>query len=522
MRNFFSRALLLLIICIGAGVGFTRAQQNTRVSAWPRGVTYEIYVQSFADSNGDGKGDINGMTAKLDYLKELGVEGIWLMPISPSPSYHKYDVTDYYGIDSAYGTLDDFKKFVQEAHKRNIRVVIDMVLNHSSSRNPWFLDASKNINSPYRDYYVWTEINDPQTKSTGNITAGESRRRNHWNRLRNADSSYLYYAQFSGNMPDLNFDNPKLREEVFKIGRFWASEVKVDGFRLDAARHIFPDERPQDNHWWWEYFLQEMRKINKDFYLVGEVWAPAQVVGPYLKGLPALFNFDMGGAIIKAVNNEKGDSLTVLHKKIRDYYLTINPDFVDATFLTNHDQNRVMSSVENNTEKAKMAAAILLTLPGSPYLYYGEEIGMKGKKPDPFIREPFLWDVKGKDKFRATWEVPRNSTDSTVTPLAQQLKDKNSIYSHYKSFIHFRNSSKSLTYGQLEPVQLQHKAICAFIRAAESESAFVLHNLSKSEVTVNIPDEFKDYKTISFTTNNAIWKNGSVRMPAYSTLILRK
>src|SRR5688500_18516243 len=215
-KRIFPRAMVLMVICLAVNISIAGAQQTGRISAWPRGITYEIYVQSFADSNGDGKGDINGMTAKLDYLKDLGVEAVWLMPISPSPSYHKYDVTDYYGIDSAYGTLDDFKKFVEEAHKRNIRVVIDMVLNHSSSRNPWFLEASNNINSPYRDYYVWTKSDDPQTKSAGNITAGESRRRNHWNRLRSADSSYLYYAQFSGNMPDVNFDNPKLREEVFK------------------------------------------------------------------------------------------------------------------------------------------------------------------------------------------------------------------------------------------------------------------------------------------------------------------
>ena len=143
-----------------------------------------------------------------------------------------------------------------------------------------------------------------------------------------------------------------------------------------------------------------MQKVNKDVYLVGEVWAPAEMVGPYMEGLPALFNFDMGGAITKAVNTERGDSLTFNHKKIRDFYKTINPEYVDATFLTNHDQNRIMSAVNNNIDKAKMAASLLLTLPGSPYLYYGEEIGMQGKKPDQYIREPFIWDVKAKDKSR--------------------------------------------------------------------------------------------------------------------------
>jgi alpha-amylase len=186
--------------------GFRATRHN--VSAWPRTISYEIYVQSFADSDGDGKGDIKGMMSKLDYLKDLGVGSVWLMPMSPSPSYHKYDVMDYYGIDSTYGTVDDFKKFVEEAHKRNIKVVIDMVLNHSSSRHPWFVDARKSVDSKYRDYYVWTERSDPQTRSRGNVTAGETRERNHWVKLPGADSNYYYYAQFGGNMPDLNYDNP--------------------------------------------------------------------------------------------------------------------------------------------------------------------------------------------------------------------------------------------------------------------------------------------------------------------------
>jgi len=522
MKKKFLSIILLFFFSSGIITTALYGQQTSPVSAWPRGITYEIYVQSFADSDGDGKGDIKGMMSKLDYLKDLGVEGVWLMPMSPSPSYHKYDVTDYYGIDPAYGTVADFKKFVEEAHKRNIKVVIDMVLNHSSSRNPWFIDASKNINSPYRDYYVWTEKEDPQTRSQGNVTAGEARRRNHWTRLRGADSNYYYYSQFGGNMPDLNYDNPRLRQEVFKIGRFWASEVKVDGFRLDAARHIFPDERQQDNHWWWEYFLQEMRKINKDFYLVGEVWAPAEVVGPYLKGIPALFDFDMGGAIIKAVNSERGDSIPVMHKKIRDFYQQVNPDYVDATFLTNHDQNRIMSSVNGNADKAKMAAALLMTLPGSPYLYYGEEIGMLGRKPDEFIREPFLWDVKGKDKSRATWEVARNSTDTSIVPMAVQMKDKNSMYNFYKTFIGVRNGSKALTYGNLEPMNVGANEVCAFVRSTNDESLLVLHNLSKADVNLNLPDNLKEYGKVAFKNKDASVKNNALKIPAYSTLILRK
>ncbi|MGK4567483.1 alpha-amylase family glycosyl hydrolase [Flavobacterium sp. 3HN19-14] len=264
--------LLLLFLC---NLSPTFAQDQN-VSKWPRNVNYEIFVQSFADSNGDGIGDINGMTAKLDYLKDLGVEGIWLMPINPSPSYHKYDVTDYYGIHPDYGTIEDFKKFIAEAHKRNIKVIMDMVINHSSSKHPWFLDAKDNSNSPYRDYYVWTHKDDPQTQMAAKIIAGDSDNRNRWNKVEGSD--YLFYSYFGRNMPDLNYDSPKLREEMFKVGKFWLTEIGVDGFRLDAARHIFPDDRPTDNHKWWVYFRSEMQKANKEVYLVGEVWAPADVV----------------------------------------------------------------------------------------------------------------------------------------------------------------------------------------------------------------------------------------------------
>lgn len=519
-KQFFLHVLCLISFFSASHIQTLNAQKAANVSAWPRGITYEIFVLAFADSDGNGKGDINGMTSKLDYLKDLGVEGIWLMPMNPSPSYHKYDVSDYYGIHPDYGTLDDFKKFITEAHKRNIKVIMDMVINHSGSQNAWFKDAIKNPNSPYRDYYVWTHKDDPQTQVPGRIISGDSGNRNRWNKVDSSD--YMYYSYFGRNMPDLNFDNPKLREEIFKIGRFWLNDVKVDGFRLDAARHIFPDDRPKDNHRWWVYFRNEMQKVNKDVYLVGEVWAPADVVGPYMQGLPALFNFDMGGAITKAVNTGQGDSLTINHKKIRDFYKSINPEYVDATFLTNHDQNRIMSAVNNDIEKARMAASLLLTLPGSPYLYYGEEIGMQGKKPDQYIREPFPWDIKIKDKSRTTWIAPRYSADSSVVPAALQIKDKNSIYNHYKTFIQVRNTSKALTYGELEPVSLSNKELCAFLRLASDESVLVVHNLSKTDVTLNLPDNLKEYSKISFKNKETTLKNNTMIMPAYSTVILTK
>jgi glycosidase len=494
--------------------------QSSNISKWPQGITYEIFVESFADSNGDGKGDIKGMTSKLDYLKDLGVEAVWLMPMNPSPSYHKYDVTDYYGIHPDYGTMDDFKTFVAEAHKRNIKVLIDMVLNHCSNQHPWFKDAMKNENSPYREYFVWTHKDDPQVKLLADKTNPDSRNRNRWNKVEG--SEYLYYSYFGGHMPDLNFDSPKLRAEVFKIGRYWLTEVGIDGFRLDAARHIFPDERARESQEWWVYFLSEMRKVKKDVYLVGEVWASTDKVAPYLKGIPALFNFDHASAIRKAVNEERSDSLAIKQKQIEDFYATINPDFVDATFLTNHDQERIMSSVNNDINKARMAAALLFTLPGSPYIYYGEELGMRGKKPDEYIREPFLWDEKKKDNARATWVTPRYSNDTTIIAAAKQVADNASLYNYYKALIALRNNSKALTFGELQPVDIGLNEVCAFKRNYANESMLVLHNLSKMAISFNLTQNLSEYAIASFKTNDCAIQNGKIRLAAYSTLILRK
>lgn len=489
-----------------------------KVSDWPRGVTYEIFVQSFCDSDGDSIGDIKGMTSKLDYLQELGVEGIWLMPVNPSPSYHKYDVTDYYGIHPDYGTLADFKEFITEAHKRDIHVVMDLVLNHSSSEHPWFKEAARNASSPYRDYYVWTHKDDPQTKGEGKVTGADSGNTKHWHPVEGSDS--LYYGYFYGGMPDLNFDSPRLREEVYQIGRFWLEEVGVDGFRLDAARHIFPDDRPKDNHQFWEEFRGEMQKAKEDVYLVGEVWAESDVVAPYIKGLPALFNFEMSWSMLDALKEADGDSLAIKHARIQDFYNKVNPDFVDATILSNHDQNRVMSELNGNAEKAKMAAALLLTLPGSPYLYYGEEIGMTGKKPDPLIREPFLWDTKEQDACRTAWEQPEYSTDQTVTPAAVQLQDKHSLLNHYKTLIQLRNHSKALTFGAIEPLNLGPESVSAFLRTHEDESVLVLHNLSDTEVSVELPDNLERYDNVRFKSKALSQSNSMLKLAPYSTVML--
>lgn len=498
-------------------------QQPKPVAQWPQGVNYEVFVRSFADSNGDGIGDFNGLTARLDHLQELGVGGVWLMPIMKSPTYHKYDVTDYKSIDPEYGTVEDFKKFVDEAHKRNIRVLVDLILNHTGYDHPWFQSAIGEKDSPYRDYYVWAKKDSIREQIAKKAISLDSDNITQWHPVKGDTLAEHYYGFFWGGMPDLNFDNPNVKDEFVDIGSFWLKDMNVDGFRLDAAKHIFPTDRAADNHAFWVWFRTEMTKIKPDVYLVGEVWSKAEEVAPYLKGLPALFNFDMGYAITDVVR--KGvDSVGLIatYKRINDFYNQATDEYMDATFLKNHDQNRILSELDGDLNKMRVAASILMSLPGTPYVYYGEEIGMLGMKPDEYIREPFVWDVGTADALQTKWEQPRYSTDQTVVPLAQQKKDPASLFNFYKKWIEYRNQSKALTYGTLEESPIAVRELVSLIRSQGDEKRLIVHNLSDVEVTVPVTDSLNEFTLIDFATHTAASVSSSeIRVPAYSSLVIK-
>lgn len=512
---------LLLAITLGYCANAPRpGGENISVAAdsslWPHAVTYEIFIQSFHDSDGDGIGDINGMTAKLDYLKGLGVEAIWLMPIHSSPSYHKYDVTDYRDVHPDYGTLEDFRNFVEEAHQRDMKVVIDLVINHSSSEHPWFVDASSRRDSPYRDYYVWAEEDSIRDEIEKKETKLDSDNITQWHQAKGNDERY--YGYFIAGMPDLNYDNPEVKEEIFNIGRFWLEDVGVDGFRLDAARHIFPDDRPTDNHAWWVEFRAAMEAVKPDVYLVGEVWADAQTVAPYMKGLHALFNFDLGYAITSTVQHGVDSGLVQTHKQIIDFYESVNPDFIDAIFLTNHDQNRILSELDGNRNQGKVAASLLMTLPGAPYIYYGEEIGMLGRKPDPNIREPFLWGQD--DPGNTTWIEAEYTTPETVPPLDEQMDDPNSMYHHYKELIDFRKSSPVLTFGDIDTTGYDTKGLSSFYRSYEGDTLLVVHNLTDKSLSV---PTIRSFAHEIFGTRAGLEVGDTeLTLPAYGSYVLTK
>ncbi|MGF1637405.1 MAG: alpha-amylase family glycosyl hydrolase [Cyclobacteriaceae bacterium] len=531
-QNTFLRTLPILWLLWSCNAP-KASDEGKDFAEFPHAVTYEIFVQSFADSNGDGIGDIAGMTSRLDYLQELGVRGIWLMPIMPSPSYHKYDVIDYKAIHPDYGTMDDFKHFLAEAKKRDIKVVIDMIINHTSNRHPWFLKSSSSKDNPYRDYYVWAdEATILRESKLVKEATGDSDNKHQWHDMDGQDEKY--YGFFYGGMPDLNFDNEKVKEEIFDIGRFWLEEVGVDGFRLDAAKHIFEDNRVADNHAFWVEYREAMEAIKPDVYIIGEVWAPTEQIAPFLSGLPSLFNFDLAYSILESLNKEQNLSATVkghgteinegitledaflIKEKI---YAEITTDYVDAIFLSNHDQNRVMSVLGNDIAKAKQAAAILLSLPGTPYLYYGEEIGMRGMKPDPTIREPFLWDSIDKDTARATWIEPKFTMDESLVPLAMQKQDPNKIFHTYKKLIAIRNHSEALTFGQLEKSPLSSESLMAWYRTYEGKQVLVLHNLSSSQ-SADISISELNKAEILFASHDNMIVEGAVNMPPNSSIFI--
>lgn len=506
-------------------------QSNTITGIGYTGVHYEIFVRSFADSNGDGIGDLNGVTNNLAYLQQLGVSAIWLMPISPSPTYHKYDVTDYYGIDPDYGTLDDFRRLIHEAHQRGIAVIIDLVLHHTSLQHPWFKESAKGPDSPYRQYYHWLHPNEIQARklATRDITA-DSGERNPWHSVRgatyrNGGSPERYYGMFWSGMPDLNFDHQPLREEIFNVARYWLTDIGVDGFRLDAARHLYRESEEPKNHEFWQEFGRVVEAAKSGAYTVGEVWTRPERIAPYFRGLKANFNFDLRLMIEEIVRNEDDtEDLVEFLAYVHGTFGNVNPQFIDALILSNHDQNRIGSLLKGNLNQLKVAANLLLTLPGLPYLYYGEEIGMLGLKPDENLREPFLWDIRARDKQRTHWRRGKFTTSQTIRPLADQQADPNSLFNHYKRLIHYRNSHVVLNdnLSRLQQTGIRQKGTVSFIRQNTNEQRIlVIHNLTKAAIDIVFSPDETWCRCITFeTVGGSQFCGDRVTIPAYGCVVI--
>ncbi|KAA3658298.1 MAG: DUF3459 domain-containing protein [Chloroflexi bacterium] len=445
---------------------------------WNDAVFYEVFVRSFSDSDGDGVGDLNGLIEKLDYINDgdptttddLGATGIWLMPITVSPSYHGYDVVDYFQVDPAYGTNDDFKRLMEAAHARGIHVIVDFVMNHTSTEHPWFV-ASKDPTSDKRDWYLWSDENPGFRGPWGQGV---------WH----SDASGFYYGVFWGGMPDLNYENPEVTEAMFERVQFWMEEMDVDGFRLDAIKHMIEDGSLQENtfatHDWLEEFYTFYKSIDPNAFTVGEAWTSTQQVVDYTGDeVDVAFQFDLAEDILNGAN---AGIPAAFYKTQQDVYDSF-PLNQYATFIANHDQNRVMSQLQGDEAKARLAASMLLTAPGVPFIYYGEEIGMIGVKPDEDIRLPMQWASNGPQVGFTEGTPWRPAADDfPVRSVDRQDDDPESLLSHYRALIHLRNEHEALRVGEWTQLEANSKRLYTFLRHTENETILVMMNFNRNSV----------------------------------------
>jgi alpha-amylase len=440
---------------------------------WLDAVFYQVFVRSFYDSDGDGIGDFNGLIEKLDYLNDgdpatdtdLGVTGLWLMPIMPSPSYHGYDVVDYYGVNPDYGTLDDFERLLEEAHRRGIRVIIDMVLNHTGTGHPWFVESDAG-NPEYRDWYIWSETAPNYRGPWSQVV---------WHRGREG----YYYGVFWGGMPDLNLENPAVTAELFNTTRYWLEDVGVGGFRLDGMIHLIENgpvqENTLDTHAWLRGFRQHYKSISPDAFVVGEAWTHTQAAAEYVDDkVDLVFEFDLAESFVRAANGP----IAVSASASLTHTLAHFPPGQFAAFLTNHDQNRVMSVLGGDTAKARLAAVMLLTSPGVPFIYYGEEIGMTGTKPDEDIRRPMQWEGTSPGVGFTTGQPWRAAaSDYPEVNVAAQIGDPDSLLSTYRDLIGLRRAHAALRTGDTAMVDPGSGRLYAVLRYNELEAFLVLVNV---------------------------------------------
>ncbi|MEX1170166.1 MAG: alpha-amylase family glycosyl hydrolase [Chloroflexota bacterium] len=446
---------------------------------WRDRIFYEVFVRSFADSDGDGIGDLRGLTERLDYLNDgdpattddLGVTALWLMPVAESPSYHGYDVTDYRRVEEDYGTAADFQALMAAARERGIAVVVDLVLNHTSIDHPWFQDA-RTPGSERDDWYVWATGAPPGTGPAGQPV---------WHR----DGDRWYYGYFWEGMPDLNVANPEVTTELNDVARFWLEEMGVDGFRLDAARHLVEDGQQLENtpatFAWLRDFRSGVKTVDPDALVLGEVWDATTTTARYVSegSLDLAFEFGLAGAFLGSVRLGDADTIANVQAEVTAAY----PEGGYAAFLTNHDQNRTIDVLGRDRAAAGLAAGLLLTNPGVPFIYYGEELGLRGRKPDEEIRTPMPWTTDAPGYGFTTgepWEAL--APDAEAVAVSLQSDDPTSLLGTYRTLIRLRADHAALRTGALAPIEAAPRGVYAFLRHDAAETIAIVANLGDEAV----------------------------------------
>lgn len=485
---------------------------------------YEIFVYSYCDSDGDGIGDLKGATSKLDYIADMGFNGIWLMPIMQSPTYHKYDVVDYYSIDEQYGSIDDFKEFVNECHERGINVIIDLVMNHSSSKHPWFKEACDYL----KNLPEGAEPNPEECKYVEFYHFSKERPSATWYPV--AGSKYYYEGQFVSTMPDLNVGNEAVRAEFEEIAKFWI-DMGVDGFRMDAVMHfdeVDTNYNIETINWLYNYCLG----LNPDFYMVSEVWSSGQstIANYYASDAPSYFNFPFGnseGTLIKTGRNGTATAFVKQLLKSQEDFSAQNPDYIDAPFITNHDMGRVANTLMSDPVKLKMTAGLLMTMGGSPFVYYGEEIGMKSSgEKDENKRLPMVWSKTDKTGITGLAPNADSGIESAFPGVDEQLEDEDSLLNYYKRAIRIRNENPEIARGEIKLVEslcVDHQA--AITKTYEGSTIGIVYNTSDAEMTITLTGtELEAMGIRGYLTPNGevvTLKDGALVLPAKSICFLK-
>ena len=533
-------ALALLVTGVFAGTGREKEKEPEIIDDKYR-TYYEVFLYSFSDSNGDGIGDIRGLIDKLDYINDgddttdtdLGCNGIWLMPVMPSTTYHKYDVMDYEDIDAEYGDLDDFKELVAECHKRGIRLIIDLVMNHTSSKHPWFEAACDYIEGlggaepseaecPYFGYYNFTR----EPKGDVYYEVG--------------DTGWYYEAQFWSEMPDLNLENQAVRDEFDGITSFWM-DLGVDGFRLDAAGE-YETGQTTKNIEILSWFHSMVEEKNADAYIVAEVWQDLDTYAKYYEsGIDSCFDFafaNADGIIADSLKktagynaSSYGNAAANVQKKLAAY----NADYIDAPFYTNHDMARSAGyySGDYSENMTKISGAMNLFMSGNAFLYYGEELGMKGSGKDENKRAPMYWSDAGDGKtVEGMCHGPEgmDAIKMKYGSLEEQKDDPDSVYNFYRAVIKLRNAYPEIARGQVTFLKdLSDENVCVLKKTWNDRELVIAFNLSEQAETVDLSDVALNGRegakmslggALATTDEEIGFSGGTLSLPAYSVAIL--
>lgn len=488
---------------------------------------YEIFVSAFNDSDGDGTGDLRGIIDKLDYLNDgdpetdtdLGIDGIWVTPIMPSPSYHKYDVDNYFDIDSTFGTLDDFDELVSECHKRGIKLVIDMVLNHCSRMNPLFKSACEQaLNGNLKDDAGYFEIAKYDENPGQGYTA--------------IGKGYYYESNFSEHMPEWNLNEQKTRDYFKKIAEFWLKDHDVDGFRLDATLYYTNDHTDGTEFLKWYYKMAQ--DIRDDVYMVGEHWTGnAEIQEMYASGIDSLFAFGFAGSAGGFVNSVITSNASDLAPSVKSYIEGTkenNPNAINCFFLSNHDQIRSGNYLSlREAPGTKMAAALYMLMPGNSFIYYGEELGTTQNaalSDDQYKREPMIWDSSKLPNIYVSG-AGADADHASYGGVKQQEKDKKSILNFYKRVIKVKNQNPAIARGTITKTDsFGEDCICGYYVEYKGEKLLIIHNVSDElSKTVELKDDVELRADLVASEKkgktHVVLDGKKLKLPPYSTAVFK-